>query len=90
MSRRERMRLELDGCAAIDAILRFAQERAALMAVACVVVESGPARVVFDVAGPEAMVGAFEMACRLGPAGCLVPVVRCLPVPGPVSGDDGA
>ncbi|MFW7267290.1 hypothetical protein ACMAUO_04875 [Gluconacetobacter sp. Hr-1-5] len=85
MSRWERMRLELEGCTAVEAIVGFARERAALMALECVVVESGPGRVVFDVAGPEPLVGAFEMACSLGPAGCLVPVVRCLPV----AGDDG-
>ncbi|MBB2205013.1 hypothetical protein [Gluconacetobacter takamatsuzukensis] len=80
MSRRERMRLELDGCTAVDAILCFAHERAALMGLECVVVEAGAARVVFEVAGPEPMVGAFEMACSLGPAGCPVPVMRCLPL----------
>ncbi|MFT9093219.1 MAG: hypothetical protein ABF479_19810 [Gluconacetobacter sp.] len=91
MSRWERMRLELDGCAAVEAIVGFAHERAALMALACVVVETGPARVVLDVAGPEPLVGAFEMACRLGPAECLVPVGRCRPGAGDdeVAGGDG-
>ncbi|MFT8778148.1 MAG: hypothetical protein ABF893_16060 [Gluconacetobacter liquefaciens] len=80
MSRWERMRLELDGCAAVEAIVGFAHERAALMALECAVVERGPTRVVLDVAGPEPLVGAFEMACSLGPGECLVPVVRCLPL----------
>lgn len=82
MSRWERMCLELEGCMAVEAILCLARERAALMALECVAVETGPARVVFEVAGPEPLVGAFEMACSLGPAGYVVPVVRCLPVPG--------
>ncbi|NVN12986.1 acylphosphatase [Nguyenibacter vanlangensis] len=77
MARRERMRMVLAGCAQDAAMMRFARERAALLSVTCVVHEAVPERLVLEVSGPEALVGAFEMACRLGPPGCLAPDILC-------------
>ncbi len=77
------VRYALDGQLDIADYLAFTLERATWLGIAGSVraVEGG--RVIVEAAGPEAMVGAFEMALTLGPLTALVTEVSVTPLQTP-------
>lgn len=50
----------------------FARHRAGRLELSLDALEAGPGSVTTAVAGPAALIDAFEMACSLGPIDCLV------------------
>ena len=55
-----------------DSFREFAEHRARLLDLWSAWTETGPERIVVEVAGQSDFVDAFEMACSLGPIDCLV------------------
>lgn len=66
------VRYELTGRMEVPEFVAFAVERAAWLGIAGSVEVTGPGQLTVIAAGPEAMVGAFEMALTLGPLTALV------------------
>ena len=59
----------------------FVAERAAWLSLERAVHTSSPVRFEMTVSGPEALVGALEMACTLGPLDTIVDSVRIVDEP---------
>ena len=74
--RKVQVRYDLSGRMELSEFVAFAVERAAWLGIAGSVAVTGPGQVSVIAAGPEAMVGAFEMALTLGPLTALVIEVR--------------
>ena len=55
-----------------ESFCAFAEHRARLLDLWSAWAETGPERIVVEVAGQSDFVDAFEMACSLGPIDCLV------------------
>lgn len=64
--------------------LRFIASRARWLGLSGTAWSAGPGRAEVVAAGPEALVGALEMACVLGPLDTLVETLDSAPAPGPV------
>lgn len=65
-----------------DSYLDFVADRAAWLSLSGWVGSDLEEQVTVVVAGPEALVGALEMACVLGPLGALVHTIQAEPEPG--------
>lgn len=77
------LRYTITGRMDVADYLSFVVERAAWFGVRGWV-EADGAAVTLVAAGPEAMVGALEMACTLGPLNALIETVAPAAEPGPV------
>ncbi len=55
-----------------ESFIEFARHRAVRLALQVAVRRATPNRIDISVAGDEALVDAFELACTLGPLDCLV------------------
>lgn len=56
----------------LDAFTAFAEHRARRLDIVAGLIDGTPSRISFAVSGSPEMIVAFEMACSLGPASCLV------------------
>jgi acylphosphatase len=63
--------------------LAFVSERAGWLSLGGFARHAGPGRVEIVATGPEALVGALEMACTLGPLDALIDAVEVSDAPGP-------
>jgi acylphosphatase len=77
------VRMHIAGAIGAD-YLRFVMSRAHWLGIAGWARTAGQGRVEVVAAGPEALVGALEMACILGPLDTLVDDLRCEPLAGMV------
>ncbi len=66
------LRFDIEGRMNVAAYLNFIAERAHWFGIAGWAAANGARSVTLVAAGPEAMVGALEMACTLGPLDALV------------------
>jgi hypothetical protein len=64
--------LQFDGTLPPESFAAFAAHRAGRLSLAHAVTAQDEGRAVIRVEGPAALIDAFEMACSLGPADCLV------------------
>lgn len=78
------LRFDIAGRMNVAAYLDFIAERAHWFGVAGWAAGSGAQSVTLVAAGPEAMVGALEMACTLGPLDALVEHIAAVPETGVV------
>lgn len=67
-----RLRYAIEGRMDMSAYAAFVAERARWLDIAGWIETVGPGRATMVAAGPEALVGALEMACTLGPLEALV------------------
>ena len=78
-----RVRYEIGGRLDVPAYLAFVAERARWLDISGWVAADG-AGVTLVAAGPEALVGALEMACTLGPLDALIDDIRAVDEPASV------
>jgi len=71
-----RTRYEISGRINVPDYLEFVAERAAWLDISGWAAASGEHSVTLVAAGPEALVGALEMACTLGPLNALVETIE--------------
>ena len=74
--------LSFYGCLGL-AFAKFAQARARRLALDGSI-RYGPKRAIIRIEGPEALVGAFEMACIIGPEACSIVDWRWFPQGSPI------
>lgn len=73
---RVQRRYTIEGRFDPDTYLAFIEDRAKWLAIAGWATSPGPGIVQLVAAGPEALVGALEMACLLGPLDALIESVQ--------------
>lgn len=79
------LRYRIEGRMDVRRYLNFVAERAAWFGVSGWAEGSGTRGVILVAAGPEAMVGALEMACTLGPLDALIESMESIAERGPVT-----
>jgi acylphosphatase len=82
-----RMRYTIAGRLDADDFMAFVAERARWFGISGWVRADGAGSVTMVAAGPEAMVGALEMACLLGPLNALVDRVEGVEETGAMAGE---
>jgi acylphosphatase len=80
-----RMRYAISGRMNVSDYLDFVAERAGWLDLSGWVAANDAHSVTLVAAGPEALVGALEMACTLGPLNALVEVIEGVEEPGAVA-----
>lgn len=78
-------RYAIRGRMRVDDYVSFVAERARWFGISGWVAPSGPQAVMLVAAGPEAMVGALEMACTLGPISALIETIEGVEERAPVA-----
>jgi acylphosphatase len=78
-----RVRYAISGRLDVSSYLDFVAERAGWLGISGWVAANDDNSVTLLAAGPEAMVGALEMACTLGPDNALVEDIIATDAPGP-------
>jgi acylphosphatase len=80
-----RMRYAISGRLDVRSYLAFIAERADWLAISGWAAAHGERSVTLVAAGPEALVGALEMACTLGPLNALVESIEAVEEATPVA-----
>lgn len=78
-----RLRYAIAGSIDVPSYLEFVAERAHWLGIAGWVAADDDRSVTLLAAGPEALVGALEMACTLGPFDALIDTIVGVDAPGP-------
>jgi acylphosphatase len=80
-----RMRFAISGRIHVPDFLEFIAERAGWLAISGWAAATSDRSVTLVAAGPEALVGALEMACTLGPLNALIEAIEVVAEDAPVA-----